>query len=416
MKAKFSILAATAALMAIAGSAQAATDINIYGASAQFTFWTAVAKPYLVSQGCTEANITQAVSADKKHGIASAPVGTGNCASGINLRYSSKASYDGIRAVKGSCVGDSSTCVANPDGCPDDFSRKMITSATNLATSCQTVHIGASDVAGESFTQESHGALKGPNGGAQTDRIFSGITVPANVTATQSIVVPFGFFANKSIQYQGATIDSITRMQAVNIFSGSSWYWSDFGSDYSTTAGDGEIVACLRHAGSGTHATMDLAVMNAKWGAPLVQSEAVGGPNVYFNDGSSDEMKCINQLAGAIGYADADQLAKQADADTYPNVTGPLKYNGFAPTRVNVVNGLNDFWATQWLYINTTNYGATSPVKVQYNNLIAYAADKNNLSAATIGAEKAAYWAAKSEMVYMKPSDKGYPVYVGAAQ
>lgn len=426
-------LLAGASLLALSGTASA-LDINVYGASAQYTFWQSVAPAFLQSQGCTAGSIVKSATSDGKHGITYG-TGTGACAGGISLRYSSKASYDGIRAVKGSCVGDHTSCVADPDGCGSPFQRKMITSHTNNALVCKPVTIGASDVDGPSFTQQSHGQLKGPNGGGNVDRVFSGITIPSNVVKTQSIVVPFGFFvnndvtvntcsssaaANKGLQCvsdadcggsagacTSTTLDNVSRPMAANIFSGNSWYWSDFGAGFNGNP----ITACLRHAGSGTHSTLDYAVMNSKWGADLVSNESAIDPIIWFNDGSSDEMKCINGLSGAIGYADADQLTGSG-ATTYPNVAA-TRYQGFEPKRVNIRNGLYDFWSTQWLYINGSNYGSTSPERAMYNALLAYAANPANISTATVGA-KADYWAAKNEMVYMKGNDQGYPAYQGA--
>ncbi len=469
------------AMLGMVGTAGAdVININLYGASAQHLFWNDTADNFLSSKGCT--NVVQD-SYDSKQGISKGTLG----ADTIYIRYASKASYDGIMAVKGS-GGD-------PDGCGSPFMRKMVdeNSCTDWvlggtacsALKCVEITLGASDVAGSSFTQESHGALKGPNGGAQTDRVFTGIDA-TGLDDYQPVVVPFGFFANNTVSktrclgpdplepdmnahkavstwgYQcydpsetghsedcigyykciagkcsggingpshtggaldcsaaidcpdvalGDThceripLDNISRLQAVMIYDGQAWYWKDFGDWYA----DYPIVACLRHAGSGTHATLDWAVMRSSakdWGWPLVTNQSAADPTVWFNDGSSDEMACVNQLEGAIGYADADQLEGTSN---YPNVHA-LKYQGVEPRRTKVRNGEYDFYSNQWLYGNPDRT-AYSNIKTSWiEPLAAYASDPDH-----IPPTKAKFWATKGEMVYNKGNDRAYPGYVGAS-
>jgi hypothetical protein len=458
-----------ASVLAFAGAAQAATvNINIYGASAQHLFWNDAADNFLTSKGCT--GVAQD-SYDSKHGIT-----RGTCGSDtVYIRYSSKASFDGIYAVKGA---------VNTDSCPNAFQRKMVDEASCSdwmlggtpcsALKCQEVTIGASDVAGSSFVQESHGELKGPNGGGIVDRIFPATGVDdSGLTPKQPVVVPFGFFANntvtktkclgpdpleptasahKAVSTWGYScydpdedghsadcigyykcvnskcsggvninnacskasdcpdvalqdtvceripLDNISRLMATQIFSGQAWYWTDFGAWYNSDP----IVACLRHAGSGTHSTLDWAVMRSAakdWGWPLVTTENAADPTVWFNDGSSDEMKCVNQLAGAIGYADADQLEGN---DNYPNVHA-LKYNGVEPRRTNVRNGEYDFYSNQWLYFK-------ADLTQFQKDLVAFASDPDN-----IPSSKAKFWSTQAEMVYNKTTDAAYPGFVGAS-
>ncbi len=405
-------LLAGAAVLALSGAAQATDiDLNIYGASAQFLFWNEAAKDFLTARSCTGV----VNDGDSKNGIT-----VGTCgADTITIRYSSKASYDGILATTGS----SNPLAVNECG-GNMFQRKMKTAYGSTATSCVDVHLGASDVAGESFVQQSHGALKGPLGGTWTDRSFSGVPT-TGLTPYQPLVVPFGFFANKAIKVStcesgalagnlctaataeadcGAgvacvanTISNITREQAVQIFGGQVYSWKDFGQSYSVDGGDDTLVACLRHAGSGTHSTLDKAVMSGAMG--LVSTENVSSPTIYFNDGSSDEMNCINALAGAIGYADADQANKTN--------TVSLKYNGIPAARNMIRNGAYDFFSNQWMYEKA---GLDS---VRHNlvvDLAAFAADPANLPGT-----KASYWSAQAEMVFNKANDSSYPAYVGAS-
>ncbi len=420
---------AGAAVLALSGAASAAViDLNVYGASAQYLFWNAAAPTFLTSvRGCTAT--TQAVTTDGKNGITKGTGCDGTANNTINIRYSAKASYDGIRAV--SNVDPANTCAGQPG------QRPMIADVGNTATICQDVHLGASDVAGESFTQQSHGNLLGPNGGVPTDRVFTGIPT-TGLTSYQPVVVPFGFFANKSVQVStcasganagnlcttatevadcGAVglcttgaMSNISREQAVQIFSGNAFAWTDFGASYSVT-GDGTntVVACFRHAGSGTHSTLDNAVMNSKWGGPLAINQSTVAPIVYFNDGASDEMKCINGTTataltpGAIGYADGDQ-----DLTSFTNVVA-LKYNGLLPRRNMIRNGAYDFFSNQWLYENPAKTPATSVQHTLITQLNTFASNPAN-----IPATKKAFWASKGEMVWNKTTDQAYPAYVGA--
>jgi len=435
-----------AAVLALTGAANAATiDLNIYGASAQFTFWNAAAPTFLTSVRNCAANpvqTTYTVASDTantgKHevtvgtGCDGATQGTGP--NTINIRYSSKASYDGILAVKNADDYTTTTqqCASGSG------QRKMILTGTTIG--CQDVHVGASDVAGVSFTQQSHGQLLGPLGGGQTDRSFTAIPT-TGLTSYQPVVVPFGFFANKSIQVAtcasgthagnlcttgtadvdcgtGAlnsgsglcttnTISNISREMAVQIFSGNAVAWTDFGASYSVT-GDAtsSVVACLRHAGSGTHSTLDYAVMNSKWGGTLVTNESSVAPIVYFNDGSSDEMKCVNNNAtlstpGAIGYADSDQ-----GLSSYTN-TVALKYNGLLPRRNVIRNGQYDFYTNEWLFVNPNKVSTAQQTLI--NQLVAFSSTPAN-----IPTSKKAYWATQAEMVWNKTNDQAYPAYGSA--
>lgn len=439
---------AGAAMLAMVGTAGAAErNINIYGASAQHLFWKTMAPTYLTTAGaaggagCT--SYTQVTFDSKQHitkGVSCAAFGGDD----INIRVSSKASYDGIRAMKG---------VDDPDSCGSNYQRKMVDSITNNALVCKDVTIGASDVAGESFVQSSAGALKGPLGGVWTERSFSGIDT-TGLTSYNPLVVPFGFFVNNSVKVRycsaptsmkgeqcmtnancdsspGAgdgvcadpiVLDDISRHQAVQVFSGNVYYWPDFGGGFFPPDGSGgaelyymPVVACLRHAGSGTHATLDFAVMRGNgWGGTLAGEESTSEPIVYFNDGSSDMMKCVNGSGewtgeGAIGYADADQ-----SLSTYTDTTA-LKYNGRKASRINIRNGVYDnFWSTQWLYEDPAepNYALTHGV---VTSMVDFASDPGNITYATLGV-KANYWATMKEMVWMKSSDAGYPTYIGATE
>ncbi|AJY71068.1 hypothetical protein RW64_16575 [Geobacter sulfurreducens] len=432
MKKSMKALVVAAGVLSSAAIAQAATvEINIYGASAQYLYWNDAADNFLISKGCS--NVLQAQDTGKKHGITEGKACTGFGGNDVTIRYSAKASFESVRSTKGT---------TNPDNCPTPFERLMASSVAAPNTLvCKAVTLGASDVAGESFVQESHGNLYGPRGGAFTDITLSGEDA-SGLHAENPLIVPFGFFVNNAVtakkcaatsSFAGeycatdadcggaagscgapSTIDNITRLQAVNIFAGYMADWSDFGAYFTAQP----VVACLRHAGSGTHATLDYAVVRGNgWGNLVATYES---PDmIWFNEGSSDLIKCVNgnntvngttaddngSLIGAIGYADADQAV--GVANTSQNVKA-VKYNGAYGTRYNVRNGNYDFWSTQWVYENKAR--TTAAQRPVVDALIAFAKVPAN-----VPSTKAKYWATADEMKFFKGTDQEYPFFIGGA-
>jgi hypothetical protein len=249
------------------------------------------------------------------------------------------------------------------------------------------------------------------------------------------LVVPFGFFVNKGVTVRtctggtkageqcsadshcpgstcgaAATITGISRMQAVQIFSGQVTNWTDFGAGFADMDGG----ACLRHAGSGTQATLEWGGIRGNgWGSTILAWENEDtslGTIAYFNDKTSDMMNCINGKTpsystghswGGIGYADADQ-----STSAYTYVAPVLKYNGYAPTRANIRNGLYDnFWtalfATSSLSRATQQPQPHAPVVA---DMMSYAAVGSH-----IPSSKTDTWATAAEMRYMKADDSVYP-------
>lgn len=468
-------LAGIAALGMVASASAASIEINMYGASAQYELWNALADDFLADAAYGNCGtVNRYEDASGKHGVA---VGSG-CTNtygltngSMVLRYSSKASYDGIEALKG--IDRISQCPTEGPKYRLMANENDIVSGVVNSTKCVDVTMGNSDVGGDAFTQSSEGALLGPRGGAWTTRSFSGIDT-TGLTAYRPMVVPFGFFVNNSVKvkkclYPDPTeptpaghkamsrwgnvcydpnntghsddcigyykcidgkcaggvnanedctqetecpdvaeantqcteipLDNISRLMAVMIYSGQAWYWCDFGAYFPCDP----IVACLRHAGSGTHATLDWAVMRgADWGWGLVTAESAADPTVWFNDGSSDLMKCVDGLAGAIGYSDADKFM---GSKNYENLHA-INYQGVAPTREMVRNGWYDYWSAQYTYEddNEPDYSIKHPVVV---DLVAYAS-------AQLPPGHGDFFATQNEMVYMKGADKEYPSYQGA--
>lgn len=440
-------LVAGTAMLAIAGTASA-NDINIYGASAQFSYWQAAMPYFLQNQGCT--GVQYSASSDGNHMIVQATCG----GSLVNIRYSNKASYDGLAAVKGNNGGAFLPTGATAQ-CPNGTDRLMLDEAActftpfttdgngnvtstpgacgTTATKCVPVTMAASDVKASSFLQKSMGAVNGPAGNPSgqsnltySKRNFNATTLDTTgLSSINPFVVPFGFFVNKSVQWDSnypngvwVTIPNISRLMAVSIFAQyGATSWKDFGDDYRVsdyTNGGVELTGdplnvCLRHAGSGSHATLDAAVINKGngWGNALLTAQSVGtggARSIYFNDGTGNEMDCINGIGswtglGAIGYADADRANKA-------NTVGPLNYQGFAPSRVNIRNGRYDFWTLEWLYWDPTNadYIANSTLINAMENFIDTPSNMN------LVASKKNFYATKTEMKVNKATaDLSYP-------
>jgi hypothetical protein len=197
--------------------------------------------------------------------------------------------------------------------------------------------------------------------------------------------------------------------------------WDQFGDAAATIP----VTLCLRHAGSGTQATLDAAVMSSN-GGTIVKKEVLPGsfdvmfgiqPVTYFNDGSSDMMHCVGGAGtsgdygtytgiGAVGYADADKIAVSESSPVYHGDYGDIKlmsYGGAYPTDTTVINGVYNFWSAQWLY-----YNATDPMVSEIEDLIAFASDPVNLN--IVG--KGDFWAAQGEMKVQKATDDSWPIRI----
>jgi len=402
-------------LMVMANSASAAQfNINIYGASAQYTYWTQAAPLFLKNRGCADADIRSASKkvGGREQGIAwcAGTVGvggvTGNGFGGNGndyfIRYSANASYDGIMAVQNNgtympAEDVTAGCTAGERLMANETAVTWVAYPGNpetgniTAVSCKDVIIGASDVAASSFSQKSNGNSKGHLGGTYETRDIKGITINAtNYSTMRPLIVPFGFYANTTVPY-----DNVTRLMVTSIFSGQVANWNEF----SASNPNLPVVACLRHAGSGTHATLDKAIMRGDF--PLLNTQITPEntfgeyPVVWFNSGSSDEMNCIKDNAGAIGYADADR--------TPPAGAKRLFWMGASGIKSNITNGIYDFWSNQWLY-----YAKSEPTAVRnlITSLNTYAGNGANMPVSL-----ASYWAAEKEMKVSKVSDKTYPSF-----
>ncbi len=446
----------SAALMITAGAANAdVVNVNIYGASAQYTFWTNAAADFLQSTavGCGASDVYTLEDEIQSRDVGAA-VCAGNTAVALKsgslsgtgaaaldndtviIRYTSKASYDGIRAVSEAQVEawDGDSCHASTGNWGERLQANLGNATVSgqvlsledeaASLSCQDVQIGASDVASETFAQTSSGQIEGPlGGGSFSSTVIYPQDLPSMQTADgflnkRPVVVPFGFFANDDTT--PVPIDDMTRLQAVSILSGQITDWDEVAG----TTGM-RVVLCHRHAGSGTVATLNAAVFRGDGALPTSEVNAgdadflalIGSPSpeIYFNEGSSDLMRCVGQTAGAIGYADYDKclpgtLVDTDDdgiADTDSCVAkgyGPIKrvlYNGAEGTKSNVQNGVTDFWSAQWLYYKDSESGNTLAAIEALGD---FASLETNLPS-----KKAPYWSSQAAMNYEKSTDFALP-------
>ncbi|MGC1456605.1 MAG: hypothetical protein WA946_15580 [Nitrospirota bacterium] len=399
----FTSVIAGAALIAFAGAASAATtystgtgtpvaptgDLNVYGASAEFTFFKSEIPHYLTAAGCTLGG--SASSSDGKHFIQQATCGSNT----VNWRVSSKASYDGPLAADGNTTNPSrdTTCEVSNGA---NYRPMLDNPGSTTLLTCQPVTIGASDVQVGDFVQKSSGLLLGPLGGVQTVRNFqtNPFVLTSNTTAyCRPLAVPFAFFANNTVKLADGTttISNISTAEARMIFQGVIQNWADL---QAVSMSSMPVNVCYRHAGSGTHATMDSFMRPSG----MIQNAVTGGSGAhfYFNDGSSDLMRCVNGSgtwtgAGAIGYADADQVL----GTTFPN-TVRLTLDGISPITANVDDYSWPFTTIQNLYANTTV--SATPIM---QDLCTYASQPSTITSVNPN------WSASCNMHRIKNSNFG---------
>ncbi len=484
-----------AAVFAFAGAAGATTTINLYGASAQTNFWNGAAADLLhVEFGCATGAVTTASPTDSKSKVTHGTVcshtydhADDNVQNGIiNFSYSNKASWDGIEAANGVWDTTGNNGTASQPCTQGQNYRKVATCADTACTpslvtsTCQPVTIGTSDVEASAFSQASTGYQYGPlTGGVAnlsrafylSDDVTPGIDTSNLGAPSSPIAYPFGFYVNPGVtttrcstssptaadinnlciddsQCGGSvggttyctaqTIDNLSRLQVVALFSGVVKNWNDFGVYYPNKP----VTLCMRHAGSGTSATLDLGIMEGNgWGTGLVQNEQpVSGatqPYVYFNDGTSDAQNCLEwvggesfsterttvgtALNGGIGYWDADAGPFAGNTTCQSGLTapcgayaGPIKFNGVAPSRITMHDGLYDnFWTINRMYAPRT---LSTTLLTMVDMIVSYLDSPTNVTTALASGNKGLFYGAASELNFNKNTSIAYPyVYAPAA-
>jgi hypothetical protein len=471
-KTMFKTILAAASLAAVAGTA-GAQDINIYGASAEFNFWKGAGIAFL--QAAAPAGLgcgTVSGAIKDPSGKSFIIVGSGcsnstvlGADTNVNFRVANKASYDGIFAVTNSSDSQGTPCGGANNA------RSMANAAasdTQAVDGCNVVTLGASDVPANAFVQKSSGPLQGPlpsgtqasitrvfNNGAGVDTAALG-TLALNTNYYQPVKVPFGFFLTSNVKAKtcntlsptpgdfcnadidcgstgtpavpiagscnttSAPVSNITREMVTELFHGTLANWSSFAGFDSLP-----VTVCVRHAGSGSHATIDLALMNKAWGAAWPASSITN--KFWYNDSTGDLLNCMREaqattktgrqttVTGAIGYADADTDLTNGGLVASGVIYGPLKYNGTYPNAQNIISGVYDLYADQTLYLaptaNTANsYGVTQ--KAATDLLMSYLNDSTGSH--LNGTSFRNFWAAAAEMKVGRSGNPfSYPVRGG---
>jgi hypothetical protein len=427
-------IALVATVMAGAAVTAQATDmqVNMYGASAQRDYWTDLGETFLKSSdmGCQSAHIAKI---DSNYIAVKGETCTFNSGDDIYITYASVASLEGVRAAKNtppldgtlndSCGGDNNLReIVNATTC--DFSKDwpvydngvLISGGIGSCSSkvCADVQLGTSDVEGMSFDQESHGQKNGHKGGG----LATGTTLtPESITGLVSYkptIVPFAFYANNELGTSKPTGDlaNLTRTQAVNLFAGNVAKWGQL-RGFEGYPND-EVMLCLRHAGSGTHATLDKAVFRGD-NIELIENErdfnSYDAPFAYFYQSSSKASpaagmkECIETNGGqglfsgviAVGYLDADATSNKIHQLKYQGAPAVDTENAAIGKNDYINNGSYDFWSAQNVYLQTTD--DTDLVK----KMMTYA--ENNIPTSKYG-----IWTKKADLKVTKASDTSIPV------
>ncbi len=142
-------------------------------------------------------------------------------------------------------------------------------------------------------------------------------------------VVGFALVVNSKV-----TVDSLTKAQVVDIFTGKITNWKDVGGP------DLPIVVVNRPASSGTRATFRKTVMGGKDEAAFALTE----------DSSGQVQKIVSETNGAISYL----------ALSYVNSTlKALKLDNVEPSTANITEGKYPFWSYEHMYTKGGAQGLT---------------------------------------------------------
>lgn len=466
---KVAALAVAAVLGSSALAIAAPAQLSIYGASAQGDFWVSEANPFLISLGCKASDRTSALpSSDDanakilvggstiKFGFAKGfsctstlvPIDSATGQRDLEIRSAGIASLEGPLAVKKLSPIEPA---ADKNGACAAGSRLMLKDGTNLTSAnldCYPIHVGTTDLSVENINQS-----------AMDENWVNYYMPDPPITATglgddRAIIVPFTFAINKNVKARhcktpagakisgsyctadaqcgqtydtttntfgnntcdtaSTTIDTLSRTQAVQLFSGQVANWQDLGAAFDSQA----VSACIRKPGSGTHAAIEKTVMNAGdtgWGNLIAGQN--NPPAVNYIGSSDDMVNCINTNTGGVGYLDAD---KGLSAGT--NVV-KVNYNGNFPSRANIRNGAYDFYTVGHMYTNPTT--VTGDTANLYGKLRDFAQDPKNIPGTTVASgtgtaadpyvfniaagKKAIWWAALKEMKFIRDTDLKFP-------
>jgi hypothetical protein len=198
-------------------------------------------------------------------------------------------------------------------------------------------------------------------------------------------------------------IQNLPRIKAILLFKDTTLTnWQQFGREYANLP----ITRCMRHAGSGTHATLDLAVLGDKFTPHAFSS----GTAAFHHRSSSTLTRCVGAYDGGVGYADADKLLGKG-GDYYENVHA-VDYNGHPALRRNVTFCEYTFWSAQHTYWDPTEVvSGAAPYSLEvHQKFLQFAGNPDNLTCDNVGYH-ADYWAAGTELGCTKANDRAFPTF-----
>ncbi len=194
---------------------------------------------------------------------------------------------------------------------------------------------------------------------------------------------------------ESVPLENLSRLMALHLFSGQITNWNQFGPSFPSLP----VVLCMRHGGSGTHATLETAVFR---GDAIIKT--ISTPNFAWHHKSSTDLtdSCVDDFAGAVGYVDADKVLNVDDMGN----THQMKYQGVEPARNKIAYGNYNFWGAQHMFYDPSCVTGVQLTLAQ--DIISYAGNGLYLTEALFG-ETAKYWATSSEMQVSKSDDYAYP-------
>jgi hypothetical protein len=399
-------LAGAMALVGLAGTANAAVELNVGGSSAGTNFATDV-----------PLNLCDASPLPERYSSANKKMVTWSCKRGAVdhiIRYAATSSKDGILKLQVLASNSASnlnfldhTLTAGCTG-PTLTTRTSDSKQYNNTTGCSDANtiaapviLGAVDVQGASFHQS--------GGGTVTPLDDSS---GAGIASTKTAVVPFSIFVGKGVVKldslgtgPNGPIDGLSRLQLEQILAHSVTDWRTLGYGTVTDANPTVLEAtspigiCGRAAGSGTKATLDETIMINATETPLFET---------FNTGTADVVICMTGNRKSIGYMDADQLVTFQTAGTnfgtaYPvRVDGGLAYDAsLTDPKRDLKCGRYPYWAAWRLNKRTSSEG--SDIDLVRDAFITNAGLQTTISIIPTGA----FWASDEEMFVSKIDDRG---------
>jgi ABC-type phosphate transport system substrate-binding protein len=401
------ILAATLALVGVAGAAQAA-ELNIGGSSAARNFMSDI-----------PLNLCDASPLPALYVSANNNLYTWVCkrsSADTIIRYSATGSSDGVNKLLQPTSNPASNMVfldhTLTAGCtgptlttrPSDGKQYNKTiNCANTNTISLGVNMGAADVAGSSFHQI------GPIGTSVTALDDS------TLNSVSTAIVPFSLYVGKGVvkldsagTAPNGPISGLSRLEVERVFSGSVTDWRQLGYGTVTDGAPGTLEAtspillCQRNAGSGTKAAFDETVMiNAT-------ETAVATGSHVFSSSSSGVLACLAANRRSIGYMDSDQVTHFNVGGDNAGLAYVIRLDGglandpsLSDPKRDLKCGKYAYWAGERLNRRTTSEGADIDALAQ-----AFV-DNTGLQATINLIPTGAYWASDEEMVVFKNVDKG---------